>query len=142
MSGRVLRTVSVVVVVSVGCVGWFVLSGRGRTIEVGDATVMVSERLRGGMDAGLGGELTVIDGCLGVAGTVVVWPHGTDVVDDDPLTIELPSHRTSTVGGTIELGGGYGVEHSTHDVEPGPLDVAGVTIPSACARHDIFLASS
>ena len=70
----------------------------------------MSERVNFGMDAVLGGSLEVLGGCLGVGGVVVVWPHGTDVVDEDPVTIEIPGMGRYTVGDQVEIGGGGGRE--------------------------------
>ena len=64
----------------------------GQVISAGDVTVLVSERGSGGMDALGGGVLEVVGGCLGASGSVIVWPHGTDVVQDDPLTIDIPDY--------------------------------------------------
>jgi hypothetical protein len=113
----------------------------GQEISAGDVTVFVSEDLGSGMDALGGGRLEIVGGCLGAGGSVVVWPHGTDVVDEDPVTIEIPGYGTFGLGDEVRLGGGYVLEHSSNDVEPGPYDVAGVTVPAACAEHDIFLAA-
>ena len=113
----------------------------GEEISAGEVTVLVSEDLGSGMDALGGGRLEIVGGCLGAGGSVVVWPHGTDVVDGDPLTIEIPGHGTFGLGDEVRLGGVYVLEHSSSDVEPGPYDVAGVTVPAACAEHDIFLAA-
>lgn len=109
--------------------------GGGEVVEAGDVTVLVGEDTGAGMDALLSGELTVIDGCLGVRQYVVIWPHGTDVTDDDPLTIEVPDLGTFTLGDTVELGGG---EVSTNS-DTSELD--GVTVPEDCAGSASWLAS-
>ena len=112
----------------------------GQVVDAGGVTVLVSERADAGMDALGGGTLEVVGGCLGAGGSVIVWPHGTEVVQDDPLTIEIPSHGTFALGEEVQVGGGYVLEHSSGDVEPGDRRVAGVTVPAECAQHDIFLA--
>ena len=112
----------------------------GQVIPAGDVTVLVSKFPSGGMDAQGGGRLEVLGGCLGASGSVIVWPHGTRVVDDDPLTIEVPDNGTFGRGDEVQLGGGWVLEHSSDDVEPGPYEVGGVTVPAECAEHDIFLA--
>lgn len=114
--------------------------GAGEVIATGDDIVLVSERTGDGMDAMGGGRLEMVGGCLGASGAVIVWPHGTEVVSDDPLTVDIPDYGTFTVGDEVRVGGGYVVEHSSNDIEPGPYEVAGVTVPAACAKHDIFLA--
>ena len=109
-------------------------------ISAGDVTVLVSEDIGEGMDALGGGRLEVVGGCLGASGSVIVWPHGTEVVEEDPLTIDVPDYGTFRLGDDVQVGGGYVLEHSSEDVKPGPYDVAGVTVPAECAEHDIFLA--
>jgi hypothetical protein len=111
----------------------------GQVITAGEVTVLVSERTGAGMDALGGGTLGVVGGCLGADGSVIVWPHGTEVVDEDPLTIEVPGYGTFAVGDQVQVGGGY-VRERSHRAERGPFDVAGVTVPSPCAAHDVFLA--
>lgn len=86
------------------------------------------------------GKLGHQRGCLGANGSVIVWPSGTKVVSHDPLTIDVPGHGKFAVGDAVQIGGGYVLEHSSSDVEPGPVEVAGVTVPAECAKHDIFLA--
>lgn len=99
--------------------------------------MLVSERARGGMDALGGGTIEIVGGCLGASGEVIVWPHGTKVVDDDPLTIDIPDKGEHQVGDEIRLGGGMVFEQS--EGEAAPSKVAGVDVPSECAKHDIFL---
>jgi len=70
---------------------------------------------RGGDDALIEGTVVARDGCvqlgLGNDDTYpVVWPSGTSVADDDPLTLRLRSGDQVTVGQTVRGGGG------SHDV--------------------------
>ncbi|WP_121251193.1 hypothetical protein [Nocardioides ferulae] len=107
-------------------------------VESGEVAVLVGERSGDGMDALLSGRLAVVEGCLGVTttedetGTVVVWPHGTDVVDDDPLTIAVPGEDDYALGEEIQVGGG-GAD--------GP-DVGGVDIEQECGVDTAWLANS
>jgi hypothetical protein len=112
----------------------------GQVISAGDVTVLVSERPGAGMDALGGGRLEVVGGCLGASGSVIVWPHGTKVVDEEPLRIEVPGYGTFGLDDQVQVGGGYVLEHSSGEVKPGPYEVAGVTVPADCAEYDIFLA--
>ena len=92
------------------------------------------------MDALGGGNLEVVGGCLGANGSVIVWPHGTEVVQKNPLTIEIPDYGTFALRDEVQVAGGYVLEHSSDHVEPRDHQVAGVTVPAECAKHDIFLA--
>lgn len=93
------------------------------------------------MDALGGGTLEVVGGCLGADGNVIVWPHGTEVVDENPLTIRIPGVGRFALGDEVRVAGGFVLEHSSETVEPGPYEVAGVEVPAECAEHDVFLAS-
>lgn len=112
----------------------------GHVISTGEAAVLVSEFAESGMDALGGGRIEVVGGCLGASGSVIVWPHGTEVVHEDPLTIDIPGYGTFALGDDIEMAGGYVLEHSSEESQPGAYEVAGITIPDECARHDVFLA--
>ncbi|MCZ2859627.1 hypothetical protein [Blastococcus sp. VKM Ac-2987] len=114
--------------------------GGGEVVSAGEVTVLVSEQSEAGMDALGGGRLVVVGGCLGAGGYVIVWPSGTEVVHEDPVTIDVPGLGTYGLGDEVEVAGGFVLEHSSQEVEPGPFDVAGVTVPAGCAEHDVFLA--
>lgn len=132
---KVLGVLVVLVPVLAGC-------GNGEVVEAGDVTVLVGERSGDAMDMAGGGRIEVTGGCLGTSRYVVVWPHGTEVVDEDPLTIDIPDLGTFEIGDDVELGGGMVLEHADSNVEPGDVEVAGITVPAACAEHDVFLANS
>lgn len=114
-------------------------SGEGSVLDVSGVSVLTAERPNGGMDALGGGPLEVIDGCLGAGGAVIVWPHGTEVVMTDPLTIEIPDNGTFVLGEVVEVGGGYVWEQESGP-RPDPLIVGGVQVPASCAESTIFLA--
>ena len=113
----------------------------GQSLSANGVVVLVGERSGDEMDALGGGQLEVLDGCLGAGGAVIVWPHGTTITDEDPLTIEIPENGSFGVGDTVSVGGGYVLEHSSTTREPGPFEIAGVEVPAACADHDIFLSN-
>lgn len=81
------------------------------------------------MDALGGGRLEVVGGCLGAGGSVIVWPHGTKVVNEDPLTIGIPDNGTFTLGEEVRVGGGYVLEHSPGSRAADPFEVAGRPFP-------------
>ncbi len=113
----------------------------GQVTDAGGVTVLVAAPAPDGMDALGGGRLEVVGGCLGASGSVVVWPHGTEVVIEEPLTISIPDVGTYRLGDDVRIGGGYVLEHTSSDVAPGPYDAGGVTVPASCAAYDVFLAS-
>ena len=57
--------------------------------------------------------------------------HGTDVVDEDPVTIEIPELGTYAVGDEVELGGG-GIHAPQEDKVNQGLEVAGVDVLATC----------
>lgn len=113
----------------------------GQVVTAGDVTVLVSARTGAGMDALGSGPLTVVGGCLGLGDFVVVWPPGTDVVDEDPLVVDVPEVGRVGLGDRVVVGGGFVVEHEPGTArDAGSEEVGGVTVPASCARHDVFLA--
>lgn len=113
----------------------------GEVVEAGGAKVLIAGSQSGGSDALGGGTLEVVGGCLGADGSVYVFPEGTEVVDEGPLTIDIPGAGEVSLGEDFEVGGGWEVEHSSDDMEPGAIEVGGVTVPAECAEHDIFLSA-
>ena len=113
----------------------------GQVIAAGEVSVLVAQRTGSGMEALGGGRIEVVGGCLGASGSVILWPHGTDVLDEDPLAIRVPGYDTYALGDDVQIAGGYVLEHEeSPDVGAGPYRVGGLTVPAECAKHDIFLA--
>jgi hypothetical protein len=117
-------------------------SCQGEVTDVGGVKVLVAGHQGSGMDALGGGTLEVVDGCLGASGDVYVFPQGTDVVDEDPLTVDIPGVGEVALGEELVIGGGWVLEHPSDQVPSGgTFDVADVTVPARCAEHDVFLSS-
>lgn len=114
--------------------------GGGKHSRAGDAHVLVSAETKYGMAMAGGGTVKLVGGCLGMGEDVVIWPHGTEVVQDDPLTIDVPGLGEVRIGQDVQIGGGMVLEHSSDNVTPGPLRMGDLTVPANCAKHDIFLA--
>lgn len=99
--------------------------GGSDVVTAGDVMVLVGERSQEGMEALLSGRLAVLDGCLGletedeVVSYVVVWPHGTEVVDEDPVSISVPDDGEYSVGDRLQVGGG----ETAPSGRPGGVDV-------------------
>jgi len=93
-------------------------------ISRGSSTIYVhsgSLLPRGGDDALIEGTVGARDGCvllgIGDASYPVVWPSGTSIASDDPLTLRLRSGDEVGVGGTVRGGGG------SHDVDSSRVTV-------------------
>lgn len=101
------------------------------------ATVLVSRPREDSMYALIDGAVAVKDGCLALDDNVMIWPPGTTVVREEPLTIEVPGIGRLHVGSHVELGGGY-----LPDRDEVPLDELdlGPDVPAACAQDSIWLA--
>ncbi|GAA1478108.1 hypothetical protein GCM10009623_25540 [Nocardioides aestuarii] len=121
----------------VGPLAWW-WTGGAAVVDTPEATVLVSERTGYGMEAAIPGVIEVVGGCLGVNGQVVVWPHGTDVVDDDPLTLDLPGHGQVSLGHEVMLGGGF-VHEPPQDEPRDDLVVGGAPVPEPCTHHPVAL---
>ena len=122
--------------------GLVLLAGCGGEVTTAAGiTVLVGQRSSSGMDALGGGILEVVGGCLGASGYVIVWPHGTDVVDEDPLTVDVPDVGRVALGEEFQVGGGFVLERSSTTRSPGPYRAGGVVVPAECAAYDVFVAS-
>jgi hypothetical protein len=118
-----------------------VRSCSGKVIDAGGVKVLAAGYQSGGSDALGGGTLEVVGDCLGADGDVYVFPKGTEVVDEEPLTLDIPGFGEVSLGEEFDVGGGWAVEHSSDDVEPGSIEIGGVTVPAECAKYDIFLSA-
>lgn len=92
--------------------------GGGQSVTTqGSASLLVHDGSllpRGGVDALIAGTLTVKNGCVGLASpdapdrvVAAIWPSGTELVDDDPLSVRLPSGALVAEGQTVKGTGGY-----------------------------------
>ena len=108
----------------------------GEVIDLDEGTtLLVAGRSDMGDDALLQGELSVVGNCVGVADTVVIWPHGTKLVGDRELRIEVPGVGTYALGDQVSVGGGVAFEPPAHST----LVVEGVTVPASCAQHVVWM---
>ncbi|MFW6195028.1 MAG: hypothetical protein ACOC5M_00720 [Chloroflexota bacterium] len=89
----------------VGCDGQSEVSGDKYSIYVQDALFP-----REGEDGVVFGRLVTRDGCVlleeGDIAFPVIWPRGTSIASEDPLTLELPSGENITMGERVRGGGG------------------------------------
>ncbi|WP_404349330.1 hypothetical protein LG324_15410 [Phycicoccus jejuensis] len=113
-------------------------SGSGQVLDAGGTTVLVGERTDSGGDALLSGRLTDVGGCLGVGGTVVVWPAGTSVTTGGPATVHVPGRPSAALGDPVDVGGGVALEPGERRSDH---EVAGVVVPAACAEKGVWVAA-
>jgi hypothetical protein len=105
----------------------------GKVLESGDRYVLVGQNLDGENIAGFGysGTVEIVGACLGINGTTVFWPHGTTIVSDDPLEIDVPGLGRLTEGDEV---GEVGAEDWSPDQLPDGID----EVPSDCPSDDLI----
>lgn len=106
-----------------------------------DTLVLVDQKTDGGLDALGSGRLADVGGCLGWApsdgstvGTVVIWPHGTNIETPDPLRVRIDG-TVYELGDTVQIAGG----------NVGPLKTTSYfydQVPEACRAADVWLANN
>jgi hypothetical protein len=103
-----------------GCSG-----GQGEVLHSGGSIVLVDADHDGEAVAAIGyeGDVAMAGACLGIGAATVLWPHGTTIVSDDPLTIEVPGL------GRVKLG-----DHVTGGAVryAGNLPKGSDSVPSEC----------
>ena len=109
----------------VGCGGQSEVRGDDYTIFVHGGSLLP----RGGMDAEIEGTLTTRGACVLLQSSwsdiafPVIWPAGTSIVSEHPLTLRLRSGEELTVGQVVSGAGGM-LQASWEGVE--------VHIPAEC----------
>lgn len=126
MLKRYVVLVLVLALALAGCGGQSEVAGDDYTIFVHRASLLPS----GGDDAIVEGALATQDGCILLEhlegfdlAYPVVWPSGTSIISEEPLTLKLPSGEELIVGQVVSGGGGY---HQASSVQ------VEVSIPAGC----------
>ena len=112
---------------------------RGEVVHAEGLAILVGENSGDAADALLSGTLADVSGCLGVDDTVVVWPHGTRVVQERPLTVAVPGLGRVGLGDEVKLGGGVALDQYPTPRPVGDVDITGVTVPAACTAHNVWV---
>ncbi|MCD9197340.1 hypothetical protein [Aeromicrobium wangtongii] len=111
---RKIAGAALVAVLAAVLIAVVVVRGGGEKVinAGGDTLVLVGKKTDVGRTALGRGTLADVGGCLGWAGengepgTVVVWPHGTNVETPDPLRVKIKG-TFYELGDTVEVGGGF-----------------------------------
>jgi hypothetical protein len=109
-----------------GCGG-----GDGGVLRTGGSVVLVGAAgdRRNIPEAVLTGPLTMAGDCLGINGATVIWPHGTKIATDDPLTIDVPSLGRLRVGDYVDgMGGDEYVDYLPKGID---------AVPSGCPTDQV-----
>ncbi len=108
-----------------GCGG-----GDGGVLYSGDSIVLVGAEGDGDNMAGVGfaGGVTMVGDCMGIEGATVIWPHGTKIASDNPLSIDVPGLGPLTVGDHVDGGGDEYVDYLPKGLG---------AIPSGCPTEQV-----
>jgi hypothetical protein len=93
----------------VACGGQGTVNGEQHSIFVHGGSLLP----RGGEHALIRGTLATRDGCVVLEqqdfdiAYPVIWPSGTSIATENPLTLALPSGERLTLGESVTGGGGY-----------------------------------
>ena len=100
-------------------------------LRSGDSIVLVGEIGPGDSVAGvgLGGTLAMVGDCVGIDEATVIWPYGTEIASNEPLTIDVPGLGRVALGDQVD---GSGDEYV--DRLPKGID----SIPAGCPAEQVF----
>ena len=100
-------------------------------VRSGDSFVLIAPKGADDNIAGvaLGGEVQLVGNCLGLGPNTILWPHGTEVVDDDPLTVQVPGYGRVALGDHIAGGG------EDYGTLPTGID----KLPTGCSAEQLSL---
>lgn len=106
-------------------------SGSGEVLRSDDSVVLVGADGDGDNAAGVGfgGNVTMVGACLGIEASTVIWPHGTSIVSEHPLVVDVTGLGEIRVGDQVS---GGGVQYADH--LPDGIDA----IPSECPSGSLF----
>jgi hypothetical protein len=104
--------------------------GNGSVLHSGKSLVLVDAKPKFNepvVGVAWGGRVTMAGHCLGIDGATVIWPHGTKITLNKPLTIDVPGIGPVKVDDYVS--GGASAD------DPGPLRALpkGIdAVPSGC----------
>ncbi len=79
---------------------------------------------------GYDGTVQIVGACLGAGRQTIIWPHGTKILSENPLAIDVPELGRVTVGDRI-VGGGTSWQA---DRLPDGIDA----LPDGCPDDQLF----
>ncbi len=103
----------------------------GEVLRGHGGTVLVNAEPDGGAMAGVGygGRVTLVGECLGIDDATVIWPHGTELVSDEPFVVEVPGMGQVTIGDRVAGGADQYVDHLPDGID---------AIPPGCPTVSVF----
>lgn len=105
--------------------------GHGGVLRSGHSIVLVGAESDGDSMAGVGfaGNVGMVGDCLGINRATVIWPHGTKIASDDPLTVDVPGLRRKAVGDHVDGGGDPYVDYLPEGIG---------SIPRGCRSEQVI----
>jgi len=89
------------------------------------------------------GRVSIVGDCVGINGSAVdgatvIWPHGTKITADDPLTIEVPGLGRLGVGDGVVGSGDLFVNHRPGQEYVDHLPKGIDRVPTGCRRNQVI----
>jgi hypothetical protein len=117
----------------------------GRVLRSGSTFVLVgaSGAARTLPHSTITGRVGIVGDCLGINGSAVngatvIWPHGTKITADDPLTIEVPGLGRVRVGDSVDGSGDQVVNHRPGQEHLDRLPKGVDRVPTGCRRNQVI----
>jgi len=117
----------------------------GRVLRSGGSFVLVgaygeTPRLP---HATITGTVSIVGDCLGINGSAVdgatvIWPHGTKITAEDPLTIDVPGLGSLRIGDPVDGSGDQFVNHRPGQVYLDYLPKGIDRVPTGCRRNQVI----
>lgn len=99
--------------------------GAGEVLHSGDAIVLVgaegdSDEAMAGV--GFSGDVAMVGACIGIDDVTVIWPYGTKIATQHPLTIDVPGLGRLKVGEHADGGADLYGHHLPKRIDAIPSD--------------------
>ena len=105
-------------------------SGGGKLLHADGVTVLVAAQNadENSVGTGVSFPLEVVGSCLGGRGQTVVFPYGTKVVSESPLTVDIPRLGEVSVGEVLGGGGSLYSKFPPKGIDEIPADCPGLPV--------------
>ena len=117
----------------------------GRVLRSGSTFVLVgaSDEARKLPHSTITGRVSIVGDCLGINGAAVdaatvIWPHGTKITADNPLTIEVPGLGNLRVGDGVDGSGDQFVNHRPGQEHLDYLPKGIDRVPTGCRANQVI----
>lgn len=103
----------------------------GEVLGGSTGTVLVNAEPGEGGIAGVGffGRVKLVGDCLGIEDATIIWPHGTQIVSEDPFVVEVPGMGQVSIGDRVSGGGDEYVDYLPDGID---------AVPPGCPTKRVF----